>query len=85
MNKNNINKMELLDRWTKEKSEELYGIKNWGAGYFSISDKGEVLINPYKNNEAVGISIIDIISGIRERGLDMPVLLRIENILDSQI
>ena len=80
-----MNKAELLGRWTKEKSEELYGIKNWGAGYFSISEKGEVLINPYKDNEGAAISLMDIISGVRERGLDMPVLLRFENLLDSQI
>lgn len=80
-----MNKKEILGRWTKEKSEELYGIKNWGAGYFSVSDKGEVLVNPYKNDETSAISLLDIISGVRERGLDMPVLLRFENILDSQI
>lgn len=80
-----MNRTELLGRWTKEKSEELYGIKNWGAGYFSISSKGEVMVNPYKDNEKTEISIIDIISAMKERGLDMPVLLRFENILDSQI
>jgi len=74
-----------LRRWTIEKSEELYGIKNWGAGYFSISENGEVMINPYKENNKAAISIMDIISGIRERGMDMPVLLRIENLLDAQI
>ena len=73
-----MNKAGILGRWTKEKSEELYGIKNWGAGYFSISDKGEVLVNPYKDNKESAISIMDIISGIRERGLDMPVLLRLK-------
>lgn len=78
-------KGELLGRWTKEKSEELYGIKNWGAGYFSISDKGEATVNPYKDNPQAAVSFMDIISGIRDRGLDMPVLLRIENLLDSQI
>jgi len=80
-----VNKIELLGRWTKEKSEELYGIKNWGGGYFSISDKGEVLVNPYKDNPDAAVSMVDIISGVRERGLDMPVLLRFENLLDSQI
>ncbi len=80
-----MNKAELLGRWTKEKSEELYGIKNWGAGYFSISEKGEVLVNPHKDNEKAAISLMDIISGVRARGLDMPVLLRFENLLDSQI
>jgi arginine decarboxylase len=80
-----MNKTELLGRWTKEKSEELYGIKNWGAGYFSISEKGEVLVNPYPKNKESAVSFIDMISGIRERGLDMPVLLRFENLLDAQI
>ncbi len=76
---------DLLDRWTKEKSEELYGIRNWGAGYFSISKQGEVLVNPYKNDPETAISLMEIISGIQERGLAMPVLLRFENLLDSQI
>ncbi|HOP73354.1 MAG TPA: biosynthetic arginine decarboxylase, partial [Thermoclostridium caenicola] len=79
-----MNKTDVLSRWTKEKSEELYGIKNWGAGYFSISDKGEVVVNPYKDQSS-GVSIMDIISGVRERGMDMPVLLRFENLLDAQI
>ncbi len=80
-----MNKSEPLGRWTKEKSEELYGIKNWGAGYFSISDGGEVLVNPQKDNSQAAVSLMDIISGVKERGLDMPVLLRFENLLDSQI
>lgn len=80
-----MNKTELLGRWTKEKSEELYGVKNWSAGYFSISDNGEVLVNPNKNSKAPAVSLMDIVSGVRDRGLDMPVLLRLENLLDSQI
>jgi arginine decarboxylase len=79
-----MNKVELLGRWTKEKSEELYGIKNWVRLYLSISDKGEVLINPYDDSEAA-VSLMDIVSGVKDRGLDMPVLLRFENVLDAQI
>jgi len=80
-----VNREEPLERWTKEKSEELYGVKNWGAGYFSISDNGELLINPYKDKNTKGVSMMDIVSGVLERGLDMPVLLRFENLLDAQI
>jgi arginine decarboxylase len=79
-----MNKTEPLGRWTKEKSDELYGISSWSSGYFSISDNGEVLVNPCRN-ESCAVSIMDIISGVRERGLDMPVLLRFENLLDSQL
>ncbi len=78
-------KKDVLDRWTTQKSEELYGINSWGAGYFSVSDKGEVTVNPFANNPAADISLMDIISGIRDRGMEMPVLLRFENLLDSQI
>lgn len=79
-----MNKVELLGRWTREKSEDLYGIKSWGSRYFSISEKGEVLINPYPGPESA-VSLMDIVSGVKERGLDMPVLLRFENVLDAQI
>ena len=78
-------KPDLLNRWTVEKSDELFGIRNWGAGYFSISSKGEVLVNPNKKGSDAGISLIDIISGIRDRGMEMPVLLRFENLLDAQL
>jgi arginine decarboxylase len=81
-----MNKVELLGRWTKTKSEEIYGIKSWGGGYFSISDKGEVMVDPFFGDQpGVPVSLMDIISGVRERGLDMPVLLRFENLLDAQI
>jgi len=78
-------KKEILDRWTVKKSEELYGIKNWGAGYFDINTSGEVTVSPFGDKADVSISLMDIISGIKERGLDMPVLLRFENLLDAQI
>ncbi|MDA3925933.1 MAG: biosynthetic arginine decarboxylase [Kiritimatiellae bacterium] len=79
-----MNKVELLDRWTKEKSEDLYGIKSWGGRYFSISDQGEVMINPYKESESA-VSLMEITNGVKDRGIDMPVLLRFENVLDAQI
>ena len=78
-------KKELLGRWTIEKSEELYATKSWGAGYFNISQKGEVNISPFGPRSEVQVSLMDIISGLKQRGLDMPVLLRFENILDVQI
>ncbi len=78
-------KKELLGRWTIEKSEELYATKSWGAGYFNISQKGEVNISPFGPRSEVQVSLMDIISGLKQRGLDMPVLLRFENILDAQI
>jgi arginine decarboxylase len=74
-----------LQRWTADKSRELYGIREWGAGFFGISDKGDLLVTSEPGHFENGVSIPEVIAGIQERGLDMPVLLRIENILDTQI
>jgi len=77
---------DTLERWTVDKSADLYGIHSWGAGYFNISEKGEVVVTPSESTgKEISISLMEVISGIKARGLDMPVLLRIENILDSQI
>ncbi|OUX37260.1 MAG: arginine decarboxylase [Kiritimatiellaceae bacterium TMED266] len=69
--------------WSAEKSANIYGINNWGADYFSVSDAGEVIVHPYANG--VGICLRKIVDGLIERGLDMPVLLRFSDILDTRI
>jgi arginine decarboxylase len=37
-----------MERWNKDDSAELYHIRNWGAGYFDISDAGNVVIRPFQ-------------------------------------
>lgn len=69
--------------WSVEKSAETYGINNWGADYFSVSDSGEVTVHPHGNG--VGVSLRKIVDGLIDRGLNMPVLLRFSDILDSRI
>ncbi|MCC6610116.1 MAG: biosynthetic arginine decarboxylase [Burkholderiales bacterium] len=71
--------------WTVAESAELYGIKSWGAGYFDLAEDGTVTVNVTFDGKRLGVSLLDIIAGVQQRGLQMPVLLRIENILDAQI
>ena len=77
-------KNQALQRWDVEDSAELYGIRTWGAGFFDVSDKGEVVICP-QGAGGPRVSIMEVIAGLRDRGYDMPVLLRIENILSARI
>lgn len=85
MKKNGTLQKEPLDRWTIEKAKDLYGINYWGAGYFDVNNKGEVVITYDNGNGKTEVSFTDIISGIRDRGFNLPVLLRIENFLDAQL
>jgi len=73
------------DPWTTDNSAELYGIRDWGLNYFDISLNGNVEVQvPYKD-KTVNVALMDIIQGMRERGLEMPAILRIENLLDERI
>lgn len=76
---------EILNRWTVEDAKELYGIRNWSAGYFDINSEGNVVVTPNPKRPDIAISLKAIIEGISERGLTMPVLLRIENLLVTQL
>jgi arginine decarboxylase len=78
-------KKQALERWSVQDSADLYNIKNWGIGYFDISPKGNVVVTPFPDKKDVAVDLIEVIAGVRARGYEMPVLLRIENILDSQI
>jgi arginine decarboxylase len=69
--------------WSVEQSAEIYGINNWGADYFNVSEAGEVIVHPHGNG--TGVSLRKIVDGLIDRGLDMPVLLRFSDILDSRI
>ncbi len=80
-----MNQKDKLERWTIEDSADLYHIREWGVGYFDISDSGDVVVTPLRNNKEISVNLPEIIAGIQARGYDMPVLLRIEDILDSQI
>lgn len=77
-------KNQAMKKWQTEDSVELYGIRSWGAGFFDVSESGEVTVCPH-GPEGPKISLLEIISGIRARGYNMPVLLRVENILSSRI
>ncbi len=81
-----INRKEKsLERWSINDSADLYNIREWGAGYFDISSKGNIAVTPIRENPKIAIDLKDVVSGIIDRGHEMPLLLRIENILESQI
>src|SRR5262245_43938427 len=71
--------------WNAAGSAELYGIRNWGAGYFDINEAGEVTVTVTADGAVSTVSLMDIIEGMKQRGLQMPVLLRVDNLLEAQL
>jgi arginine decarboxylase len=80
-----LTKSEQSNTWSARKSAELYGIDEWSSGYFGVSPEGEVVVRAPTMDGDASVSLMDIVDGLQQRGLQMPVLLRVENILDSRI
>ena len=55
--------------WTADDSAQLYGIREWGHGYFDISAKGEVVGNLKDGKKTKPVSIAQIIRGVDEQSL----------------
>ncbi|PWQ96885.1 biosynthetic arginine decarboxylase [Leucothrix pacifica] len=71
--------------WSVEQSAELYGVRHWGAGYFDLSAEGDATVTVDIEGRSIAVPIIDIVQGMQERGLEMPCVLRVENLLDYRI
>ncbi len=72
-----------MRRWKIEDSEELYNIKGWGVSYFSINEKGHVVVTPRKDDVAVDLK--EVMDELAIRDITAPVLLRFPDILDNRI
>ncbi len=71
--------------WNSARSAELYGINAWGAGYFDLSEEGEAQVTVDFGDRQAVVSLMDIVLGMRARGMHMPAVLRIRNLLDHRI
>ncbi|NOR76937.1 MAG: hypothetical protein GQ523_00550 [Methanophagales archaeon] len=60
--------------WKNDRSKELYGIDNWGSGYFDINRKGNLLVKPDKSKHEV--EILQVIEYLKKNRIKPPVLLR---------
>lgn len=71
--------------WTVEDSAGVYGIRDWGNSYFDISNKGEVVVHLRDGKKTKPVSLPEIVRGMRERGMQLPVLIRFGDLLRGRI
>ena len=72
-----------MRKWRIEDSAELYNINGWGINYFSINEKGHVVVKPRK--DTVEVDLMELVEELQLRDVSTPVLLRFPDILDSRI
>ena len=71
--------------WTTKSSAELYGIPNWGVDYFGFDDSGNLTVITRPNANKIETPLINIVKDMEERGMNMPVLVRFEDLLEDRI
>lgn len=72
-------------QWSTEDASVLYGVREWGGGYFDVSKRGEIEVCPTGGVHDPRLSLPRIVEGLKKRGISMPVLLRFPDLLDRQI
>ncbi|MCW5959005.1 MAG: biosynthetic arginine decarboxylase [Pyrinomonadaceae bacterium] len=67
-----------------EKNIETYGIDNWGANYFGVNKKGNLIVrSPEGDNLSADVK--EIIDDLQRRGISTPILLRFPQLLFGQV
>jgi len=73
-----------LRAWTIKDSLELYNVSGWGRDFFSINDAGHVQVTP-AGPGSHAIDLKELVEDLRERGLNLPILIRFSDILRTRV
>ena len=72
-----------MRKWRIDDSAELYNINGWGLKYFSVNEKGHVIVTPKEGCASVDLK--EVMDELQVRDIASPVLLRFPDILDNRI
>lgn len=71
--------------WSVADSADCYGLNRWGKEYFGVNEDGEATVSLRDGEEHVAVSLKKIVDGLKERGMNMPHLLRFRDLLDERV
>ena len=63
---------------------QTYGIENWGAGYFDINSRGNLIVRPVEGDPR-SVDVKRIVDDLISRRVKLPVLIRFPQIFASQV
>ncbi len=73
-----------MGEWTVPDSLALYSVLAWGAGFFSINDRGNIDVLPH-GPEGPAVDLHALVNDLSDRGLRSPMLIRFSDILAARI
>ena len=70
--------------WTVDHSANVYGINNWGNGYFRINESGNVAVTP-KGINGPGVDLFELTQELQDRGIRIPIMIRFPDIIKERV
>lgn len=67
-----------------QEARELFGIDEWGGGYFGINDEGQVVCHP-TGEEHLSVALPEAIRKAKQQGVSTPIILRFPQIIEGQL
>jgi arginine decarboxylase len=77
-------KAESMRTWRLEDSIELYNVRNWGEGFFSVNAAGDLEVRPCGEN-GPALDMKELVEQLHRRGIALPILIRFSDILRKRI
>lgn len=74
-----------MTTWTRQDSETLYRVPDWGLGFFGINDQGHLEATPDGGERSVSIDIHDLVAQLQRRGVEAPLLMRFDGIIRARV
>jgi arginine decarboxylase len=72
------------ESWSVDDASALYRVESWGEPYFFVDENGQVAVRALDTQDTT-MAIPAIVAELRRRGVQMPVLLRFQDILSAQV
>src|SRR5450432_172163 len=67
-----------------EDASSLFGIPNWGKGFFHVSDDGDLVVRPTREAHR-GVALKQIVDEVALRGITTPMVIRFPQILSEAV
>jgi arginine decarboxylase len=71
--------------WSIQQARELYHVAQWSDGFFDVSERGTLRVQPDGLNDQNSIDLNELAKAITESGISFPILLRFTDILRNRI
>jgi arginine decarboxylase len=74
----------MKNEWDVDAAIATYNVDGWGAGYFTINEKGNVVVRPLQELGG-SIDILEVVNEARTRGLSFPLVIRFQDLLRHRV